>query len=266
MQAHSTWLRPGAYGYADQQTGGYIGQNVTYPTFEAAREYWYQNPGAIQISASYNIAFTGGTYTQLGAGGFGIGNDPNAHVSGLGLGAKNISVSKGYFTQVMGNSIYAGGINIPAHHPNSSSMINSGIHATENIFYNTSTLFSSTVAIMYTYVQYSSIVNNDISHTPYSGICLGYGWGMNDVGGSPLYVSFGTYNYQPIFETPTTLMNNVIHGNLIHDYGYSHTDLGSIYTLSKSPSTYITQNYAFNSSWYGVYTDEVSSFCYSSGP
>lgn len=165
----------------------------------------------------------------------------------------------------MGNSIYAGGINIPAHHPNSSSMINSGIHAIENIFYNTSTLFSSTVAIMYTYVQYSSIVNNDIWHTPYSGICLGYGWGMNDVGGSPLYVSFGTYNYQPIFETPTTLMNNVIHGNLIHDYGYSHTDLGSIYTLSKSPSTYITQNYAFNSSWYGVYTDEVSSFCHISG-
>lgn len=193
----------------------------------------------------------------MGAGGFGIGNDPNAHVSGIGLGAKNITVSKGYFTQVMGNGIYAGGINIPAHHPNSSAMINSGIHAIQNIFYNTSTLFSSCVPIMYTYVQYSSIVNNDISHAPYSGICLGYGWGMNDVGGSPLYVSFGTYNYQPIFETPTTLQNNLIHGNLIRDFGFSHTDLGAIYTLSSSPSTYITENYALNSTWYGVYTDEV---------
>lgn len=215
-------------------------------------------PGAIQISAAYNILFTGGSYTQLGAGGFGIGNDANAYVNKVGLGATNVTVSQGYFSQVMGNSVTAGGIQIPAHHPNNSRLINSHIHVRENIFYNTSALFSSTVPVLFTYVQDSSIVNNDVSHTPYSGICHGYGWGMNDAGGSETYVERGTYQYQPLFLTPTTSMNNLIHGNLVGDYGWSHTDLGAYYTLSKSPSTLLAENCAFDSHWYGIYTDEGS--------
>jgi len=53
-------------------------------------------------------------------------------------------------------------------------------------------------------------------------------------------------------------MNNLIQGNLVHGYGFSHTDLGAIYTLSKSPSTYFLENYAFNATWNGLYTDEGS--------
>ncbi|KYG44356.1 hypothetical protein M433DRAFT_135628 [Acidomyces richmondensis BFW] len=256
--AHTTWLRVGSYGYADQQTGGYIGANVIYPAFEAVRSHWYQNPGGIQTSAAHNIQFTGGSYTQIGAGGFGIGQDPNACISGIDLGAKNITISKEYFTQVMGNGVTAGVIQIPAHHPNDSSMINSGIHVTENIFWNMSSLFSSCVPILYTYVQYSIIVNNDVYYTTYSGICHGYGWGMNEAGGSDIYVGLRTYKYQHIFTTPTTLMNHIIKGNLVHGYGFSHTDLGAIYTLSKSPSTYFLENYAFNATWNGFYTDEGS--------
>jgi len=55
------------------------------------------------------------------------------------------------------------------------------------------------------------------------------------------------------------MQNNRIDGNLIHGYGLSHTDLGAIYTLSKNPSTYITNNYAFDSNvGFGMYTDEGS--------
>jgi hypothetical protein len=215
-------------------------------------------PSAIQVSAARDIIFDGGSYQQLGGGGFGIGNDPNAHLSGVGLGAKNVSVTNGYFTQVMGNSITGGGINIPAHHPNDTKLINSGIHIEGNIFYNTSSLFSSTVPILFTYVQDSTVKNNDLFHVPYSGICIGYGWGMNDEGGSQTYVDRGTYKYQPIFNTPTTARNNLIEGNLINDFGWSHTDLGGIYTLSKSPDTIFRENYVLNSTWYGLYTDEGS--------
>lgn len=215
-------------------------------------------PSAIQISAAERISFTGGSYTQLGSGGFGIGNDNNAYLSDLGLGAHNVSVADGYFTQVMGNSITAGGVQANAHHPSDPRMINSGIMLTGNIFYNVSSLFSSTVPIFVSYVQYSEISQNDIFYVPYSGICHGYGWGSNDAGGSQTYVDRGLYNYQPLYETPTTLMNNLIHGNLIHAYGLSHTDLGATYSLSKSPDTHISNNYAFNSSWYGMYTDEGS--------
>jgi len=127
-QQHTTWLKPSdGYGYVDQQTGGYIGENVTYPQFEASRPFWFQMPSAIQISAAERISFTGGSYTQLGSGGFGIGNDNNAYLSGLGLGENNISVADGYFTQVKGTSITAGRVQADAHHRSDPRTINAGI-------------------------------------------------------------------------------------------------------------------------------------------
>jgi hypothetical protein len=258
--AHTTWMKPATMGYVDQQTGAYIGENTTYTpsNFESTRPHWLQMPGAIQVSAARSIVFAGGNYTQMGGGGFGIGGDANAHASGMGLGASYVTVADGYFTQIMGNSITAGGVQADAHHPSDTRMTNSRITISGNIFYNTSSLFSSTVPVLATYVQYSVISHNELHTTPYSGICIGYGWGSNDAGGSSEYVNRGLYNFQPRYSTPTTSQNNVIEGNLIHNYGFSHTDLGGIYTLSKSPSTVIRDNFVYDSGAYGLYTDEGS--------
>jgi hypothetical protein len=232
-------------------------------------------PSAIQISAANDIILTGGNYTQLGGGGIGIGNDANAHVTGIGLGTSNIAVRDGYFTQVMGNSITAGGIRPDSHHPLDARMTNSDLEISGNIFYNVSSLFSSTVPILSTYVRRSVIYHNDIYITPYSGICVGYGWGSNDAGGSSEYVNRGLYKYQPQYSTPTIMSDGLVEGNLIHGYGYSQyvnhlygsyfsdficsADLGAIYTLSKNPSTYIRYNYGYDSNvGFGVYTDEGS--------
>ncbi|KAH8172316.1 hypothetical protein LIA77_06571 [Sarocladium implicatum] len=256
--AHTTWNAVSEFGYADQQTGAYIGENKTYPEFEASRPWWWQMPGAIQISAAKNIAFTGGSYTQLGAGGFGIGNDDNAHLSGTGLGAQKISITEGQFRQVMGNSIAGGGVQAQAHHPDSAAKINKEINISNNIFRNNSALFSSTVNVFVSYVQYSNITHNDIYQAPYSGICHGYGWGSNDAGGSSEYEKRGLYKYQPLYETPTTSQNNLILSNLVHSYGLSHTDLAALYTLGKSPSTFVNENFNFDSSFAGIYNDEGS--------
>ncbi|KAH8726643.1 hypothetical protein GQ44DRAFT_650416 [Phaeosphaeriaceae sp. PMI808] len=258
--AHSTWMRPSELGYVDQQTGGHMCENKTYTSsnFESARPWWCQMQSAVQISAAKNIVFTGGSYTQLGGGGVGIGNDANAHVSGVGLGADTVAIRDGYFAQVMGNSITAGGIRADSHHPSNPAMTNTRIEISGNIFKNVSALYSSTVPIFGSYLQYSNISHNDIDIAPYSGICYGYGWGSNDAGGSPEYVNRGLYNFQPKYTTPTTSKNNLILGNLIHRYGLSHTDLGALYTLSKSPETRITENYAFDSTGFGMYTDEGS--------
>src|SRR5687768_4949087 len=119
-------MAPTDIGYVDQQTGGHICENKTYTqsNFESVRPWWCQMPSAIQVSAAKNILFTGGNYTQFGAGGLGIGNDANAHLTGVGLGASYVTVEKGYFSQVMGNSITAGGIRADAHHPSDARMTN----------------------------------------------------------------------------------------------------------------------------------------------
>ncbi|CZR50261.1 uncharacterized protein PAC_00133 [Phialocephala subalpina] len=259
--AHTTWNRPTAFGYVDQQSGGYWGNNITYPVnFEASRPNWYQMPSGIQISAANNIAFTNGNFSQFGAGGLGIGNDAEAHITGIGLGASNITVADSYFTQIMGNSITGGGIQADAHHPTDPRMINSKLEFTGNIFYNTSSLFTGCAPIFVSYVQYSTIAYNDISATPWAGICHGYGWGSNDAGGNPAYMERGLYNYQPLYTTPTTSLSNTITGNLVHAYVYelTRTDVGGLYTLSDSPSTVFTDNYVYDSTGRGLMLDEGS--------
>ena len=90
-------------------------------------------PSAVQISAAKNIVFQKCTFNELGAGGVGIGNDANAHLSEVGLGASHISIVDGYFTQIMGGSITAGGIQADAHHPNDPRMVNSHVTISGNI-------------------------------------------------------------------------------------------------------------------------------------
>ncbi|KAF2740085.1 pectin lyase-like protein [Polyplosphaeria fusca] len=256
---HTTWLAPSeGHGFVDQQTGAYICLDLEYPQFEATRPWWCQMPSAVRIAAAKNIQFSNNTYSQLGSGGIGIGNDDSAYTHGPGLAAQNISITGGYFTQVMGNSISIGGVRAQAHHPNDTRSVVSHINVSENVFYNVSSLFSSTVPILMTYGQYSTITNNEIYTAPYSGICHGYGWGSNDAGGTKTYIDRGLYDFQPLYQTPTTSQNNIISRNLIHDYGRSHTDLGAIYTLGKSPDTIISENYATDADWFGMYTDEAS--------
>ncbi|KIL84666.1 hypothetical protein FAVG1_12193 [Fusarium avenaceum] len=255
---HSTWLKPDTYGYIDQQTGGHMGNDSLWPEFEASRPHWWQMPSAIQISAAYNISMESCTFRELGAGGIGVGNDKNAHFTGIGLGANNIHISDNYFTQVMGNSITVGSIQADAHHPSQPEMLMSHIHASNNIFNNNSALWSSTVPILFTYTQFSSITHNDIYNQPYSGICHGYGWGSNDEGGSVEYLNRGLYKYQPIYDEPTIMKNNLIEGNLIHHFGQSHTDFGGVYTLSRSPETKVSSNFIYDAGWQALYPDEAS--------
>ncbi|KAG5767739.1 hypothetical protein H9Q72_004503 [Fusarium xylarioides] len=259
---HTTWNLPSTdLGYADQQTGGFIGLNKTYPEFEGSRPFWYQVPGSVQVSAASGIKFTNGSMVAL-MGGFGIGNDANAHASGVGLGTSNIEISGMYFSQTGANSITVGGIQADAHHPSDPRMVNHDIVITENIIKDTAQTITSAAGILVTYTTGTVISSNDLSSLPYTGIAWGYGWGSNDKGGVPEYENRGLYKYQPVYNTPTVMKQGLIERNLIHDFGRMHTDLAGIYTLSASPDTYIIGNCIFTdtdeSSGTAYYNDEGS--------
>lgn len=249
---HTTWLLPSSdIGYSDQQTGGFMGLNTTYTEFdfESSRPVWWQVPGSVQVSAAHDVTFTNGSMTAI-MGGFGIGNDWNAHTSAVGLGAKGIEISGVFFSQTGGNSITLGGIQAAAHHPNDSRQINEGNLITENTFFDTAKHITDSCSILVTYTKGTVISHNDISFAPYSGICYGYGWGTNDAGGNPNYYyrgpDGGLYRYQPIYQTPTVMRDGVITKNLIYEFGLQHTDLGGIYTLSASPNTSLEGNYIYS--------------------
>lgn len=255
---------PSTKGYADQQTGGYLGDGIKYAAdkFESTRLKWWQIPGSVQVSASRDITFTKGSMVAV-MGGFGVGNDANAHTNSVGLGTSRIEISGIDFLQTGANAITMGGIQADSHHPSDPRMIVEYGVIKENTFKQTGRTITSTAAVFVSYTANTQITHNDLYDLPYSGICWGWGWGSNDEGGSPTYIDRGLYEYQPLYKTPTTMKNGLIANNLVHHYGLQHQDNGAIYTLAKSPNTIIRNNWIIfearpEKEQTGLYHDEGS--------
>ncbi|WP_020524110.1 ricin-type beta-trefoil lectin domain protein [Catelliglobosispora koreensis] len=268
--SHTSWLLPNTnQGYADQQTGAYIygtwnrpGDWLSTcqsgcPAFEAARPHWRQMPGAVQVSAANNITFSDNKFISLGQVGIGVGNDANAHATGVGLGTSNISVDRNVFEQLSAGAIIVGGVQADSHHPGDTRMINKNISLTNNLIHDVAIEYRSHAGILMTYTADSAISNNELYNLPYSGINIGYGWGANDAGGSQDYTDRGLYNYQPKYTTATIAKNYTVQANYVHDIIQQMTDAGGFYSLSSLPGTTIDRNYFRNTNgWLGLYFDE----------
>jgi hypothetical protein len=218
-------------------------------------------PAAVQVSAATGITFSGDTFTDLGEVGLGVGQDADATASGTGLGANNISITGNTFSNDAGGGIVVGGIQADAHHPSNTAMTNQNITISNNQVTGVGTDYKEVSAILSTYVSGVTITHNTVSHLPYDGIDIGWGWGINDAGGSQDYVNRGTYNYQPRYTTATTLKNNTVSWNLIFDTKNVMHDGGTIYNLSASPGSVIQDNYMYNNkSTVALYLDEGSRY------
>ncbi|MFY1651169.1 RICIN domain-containing protein [Solwaraspora sp. WMMB762] len=268
----TSWLGPSSnQGYVDQQTGAYIAGNWNWPgfsschngcpQFEAARPNWYQSPAAVQISAANDITITDSRFVNLGQTALGIGNDANAHASGVGLGASNITIEKSEIARTSAGGIVVGGVRADAHHPSDQRMVNRDITISDNRIHDIGVEHRGIVSVLTTYVTNATVSYNEVYNMPYTGMSMGYGWGANDAGGSNHYADRGLYNYQPRYSTPTTASNNRLIGNYVHDVMQQMNDGGCIYTLSANQGGLISDNYCLRTNGYfGVYFDEGSRY------
>ncbi|MEV4413837.1 RICIN domain-containing protein [Catellatospora sp. NPDC049609] len=268
--SHTSWLQPNTgQGYADQQTGAYIHGTWARPSdwlsscqsgcqqFEATRPHWRQMPAAVQVSAANAIRFTGNRFTNLGQVGLGIGNDANAHATGVGLGASDIDVIGNTFEQLAAGAVIAGGVQADAHHPADTRMTNRDIVYHNNSVHDVAIDYRSHVGLLMTYTADSAMTNNEVYNLPYTGISIGYGWGANDPGGAQDYVDRGLYNYQPRYTTATIAKNYRVQANYVHDVMRQMTDGAAFYALSALPGSTISRNYFRNTNgWLGLYFDE----------
>ncbi|WP_439381166.1 RICIN domain-containing protein [Amycolatopsis lexingtonensis] len=271
---HTTWLTPGtSAGYANQQSGTFLPAAAPMPgdflsscqsgcpLFEGARNGWAQAPAAVQVSAATGITFSGNTFSHLGQVALGIGNDANAHASGIGLGASSIVVDRNTFTEDSGAGIVVGGVRPDAHHPANAAMTNRDITLSGNTISRVALDYREMAGILSTYVTHAVITHNDVANLTYDGIDVGWGWGANDPGGSQDYRNRGLYNYQPVYSTPTTLRDTVVSYNRVHGTKKLMHDGGSIYNLSANPGSSIDHNHVYdNNRTVGLYLDEGSRY------
>jgi hypothetical protein len=272
--SYTSWLLPNSsQGYADQQTGAYMFGTWARPAdwltscqqgcqaFEAARPHWRQMPAAVQVSAANTITIADNRFTNLGQVALGIGNDANAHATGVGLGASGIDVIRNVFEQISAGAVVAGGVQADAHHPSDGRMTNRDITYSNNLVHDVAIEYRSHVGLLMTYAADSTMSNNEVYNMPYTGISIGYGWGANDAGGSQDYIDRGLYNYQPRYSTPTIARNYTVRANSVHDVMRQMTDGAAFYSLSALPDTTVNQNYFRNTNgWLGLYFDEGSRY------
>ncbi|HEX5283611.1 MAG TPA: right-handed parallel beta-helix repeat-containing protein [Bryocella sp.] len=276
--SYSSWLGPSSdEGYASQQSGTFLaGKAAAYPAdpigtcaqgcnkFESMRNQWQQMPAAVQVSAAKRIVFKDNIFAHLGQYALGIGNDPDATLSGVGLATGDITVVANLFTDIAGGAIVAGGVQADAHHPRDPRQTNRQIILRSNKIQAVSEDYLDNSAILSTYVLGAVILHNDISDVPYDAIDIGFGWGIQDPGGNPNYLfRLHTYDWKqnPIYQTPTAHRDVVVANNRIHGAKTYFHDGGAIYNLSASPGTLITENYIYdNHSMIGLYLDEGSRY------
>jgi len=271
---HTTWLAPSSnIGYADQQSGTFFNKAYQQPSdfltscqsgctlFEATRESLGEAPAAVQVSAAASISFTADTFTHLGEVGLGIGQDGNAVASGIGLGASGVTADHNTFTDDAGAAIVVGGTQTNAHHPSDAAMTDQNVTITNNLVNGVAEDYKDMAGILSTYVTHAVIDHNEVANLPYDGIDIGWGWGMNDAGGSQDYANRGTYSFQPRYTTATTLKNTDASFNKIHATKKIFHDGGSLYNLSANPGATFNDNYIFdNHNTVGLYLDEGSRF------
>jgi hypothetical protein len=176
-----------------------------------------------------------------------LGNNSDAHATGVGLGAHSIEVKRNVFTDLAGGAILAGGISRDAHHPSEPAMANRDLTIINNRIETVSQVYMDNGAILTTYFAGALILHNEISDAPYDGIDIGWGWGVNDAGGNAVYrdARRGYYDHPEnlVYDTPTLHHDVRVVCNHIHRIKKLFHDGGAIYNLSASRGTVIEGNY-----------------------
>ncbi|WP_406841586.1 discoidin domain-containing protein (plasmid) [Streptomyces sp. AHU1] len=246
--AYSTWLAPSsADGLVEGQAGfRMIGDN---PDFDSTRLKWQKTPGAVNVSYGDHIAFENNTFTHLGAVGL-----------NLNTGSQNTRITGNLFHEIAATGIQIGGVTASDAHPDDPRDLTRNTTVDNNAVTQAADQYNGSVGILAGYTDHTVISHNKVHDLPYSGISVGWGWGLTDQGGNTSYPGNAGV---PVWNTPTISRDNKVTHNEIYDIMQSQSDGGAIYTLSANPGGLVADNYIHDipAPAYGaVYHDEGSRY------
>jgi hypothetical protein len=248
--AYTTWLRPSLSGHVPLQAGlffldAYGLKPAGTPDWRSLdNQAWLgRPPAAVTASGAQHLRFTRCRFEHTAANGL-----------DLAAAVQDSTVEGGVFRDIGINGLMAGTFaegGIEAHlpyEPQDVRLVCARLRLANNLITDCANEDWGGVALIAGFVRDTVIEHNEINHTSYTGISLGWGW----------------------TRTLNTMRRNAVRANHIHHYATRMSDTSGIYTLSAQPGTVVTGNSVHSVTmspyvhdpehWFYLYTDEGSSF------
>jgi hypothetical protein len=246
--SHSTWLEPSSRDGLIEGQAGFRMVGEGNPDFDSTRLNWKKTPGAVNVSFGHGVAFTDNVFTHLGAVGL-----------NLNTGTQGTDIVGNVFTDVAATGVQIGGTDVVDHHPSDPRQITKDTTVRNNLVFDVATNYRGSVGILAGYTDHTVIEHNRLRDLPYSGISVGWGWGLTDKGGNSNYPTNGGI---PPYTTETPSRQTIVRANHISNIMQKQADGGAIYTLSRAPESEVSGNLITDIPYhaYGaIYHDEASS-------
>jgi len=217
--SYATWMDPGKpQGYVADQSGFHLVGTGYSPNVFGHYDDVVRTAGAVRFRYARNITFDGNTFSHLGGAGldFETGCQGNRVVNNL-------------FFDISSAAIQLGGVSKDDHHPSLPGQVTQDNVISNNFIRSVGQEFVDAAGIYVGFTRKTLISNNTIIHVPWSGIAVGWGWGLLDPGMYPGVPGAVRGQWGP-YTSPTPNSGNRILNNLIEDFLQVTWDGGAIYT------------------------------------
>ena len=217
--AYATWLGPsGPDGYAADQSGFHLVGEGHEPNIIGHDQNVVRTPGNLRFRYAQHVEFLGNDFVHLGA----VGLD-------FDTGSQHNAIVDNRFEDISSAGIQLGGVSRDDHHPEHPEQVTRDNRISNNLVRRVGREYFDAAGVFLGFTTRTLVSHNDIFDVPWSGIAIGWGWGLLDPGSFPGLPNarsgqWGTY------DTPTTSRGNRILNNRIHGFLGELWDGGAIYS------------------------------------
>jgi len=217
--SYATWLDPSSSnGYVADQSGFHLVGRGHIPNIIGHDRNDERTLGNVRFLFAHNINFQGNIFEHLG----GVGLD-------FDTGSQGNTVEDNLFEDISSAAIQLGGISSDDHHPERREQVTSDNVISNNLVRHVAREYVDAAGIYAGFTRQTTISNNTIVDVPWTGIAMGWGWGLLDPGGFP-GVPGAQDSEWGIYTTPTPNSGNKIIKNYIYGFLNLLWDGGAIYT------------------------------------
>jgi hypothetical protein len=225
--AYATWLRPStADGYVADQSGFHLVGWDHAPNVIGHARHVARTPGNLRFVYARRIAFVRNRFLHLG----GVGLD-------FDTGAQRNVVVGNRFEDISSAGIQIGGVDDVDHHPPRAADWARDNRVTDNLVLNVGREFIDAAGIYVGFAARTLVRHNDVDGVPWSGIALGWGWGLYDPGSFPGLPN-ATSGEWGTWRRPTASRGNRVLQNRIRNFLQEVWDGGAVYTQGRQGGSY----------------------------